>query len=62
VDVWDAITSNRPYRTSWTKESAIEHMSAMAGKHFDPLVVEAFIRVVQSKVFPDEPAQSDPQT
>jgi HD-GYP domain-containing protein (c-di-GMP phosphodiesterase class II) len=49
VDVWDAITSNRPYRTSLEKDSAIEHMASMAGKHFDPQVVEAFIRVVQAK-------------
>lgn len=47
VDVWDAITSDRPYRAGMSKEEAIEHLYLQAGRHFDPLVVEAFINVVK---------------
>jgi HD-GYP domain-containing protein (c-di-GMP phosphodiesterase class II) len=46
VDVYDALTSDRPYRAAWSQESAIEHIRAGAGKHFDPQAVEQFIEVV----------------
>jgi putative nucleotidyltransferase with HDIG domain len=42
VDVWDALTSNRPYRAAWSPEKAREYICAHAGTHFDPYVVEAF--------------------
>lgn len=45
VDVWDALTSDRPYRPAWTEEKALEHIRTSAGTHFDPQVVEAFIQV-----------------
>jgi putative two-component system response regulator len=43
VDVWDAITSDRPYRRPLSKEAARDHLRAEAGTHFDPQVVEAFL-------------------
>jgi len=43
VDVWDALTSDRPYRKAWTKEKAREHIAANAGSHFDPEVVKVFL-------------------
>lgn len=43
VDVWDAITSDRPYRPAWTKEKALEHIKSLAGSHFDERVVQAFL-------------------
>jgi putative nucleotidyltransferase with HDIG domain len=45
VDVWDALTSDRPYRPAWTEEKALEYIRASAGTHFDPQVVEAFMQV-----------------
>jgi PAS domain S-box-containing protein len=45
VDVWDAITSDRPYRPAWTKEKAYQHIRASSGSHFDPKVVEAFMQL-----------------
>jgi PAS domain S-box-containing protein len=48
VDVYDALTSNRPYREAWTKERALEHIQNSAGTHFDPAVVQMFIRMLQS--------------
>lgn len=46
VDVWDALTSDRPYRSGWSKEKAIEYIREQSGKHFDPKVVEVFLREV----------------
>jgi len=45
VDVWDALTSDRPYRKAWTKEKAMEHIQSLAGTHFDPTVVERFLEL-----------------
>jgi len=47
VDVWDALTSDRPYRPAWPKEKAIEEIKAGAGKHFDQRVVEVFLSVIE---------------
>ena len=49
VDVWDALTSDRPYRKAWSKEEALDHLRAQAGKHFDPKAVELFMRVLNEK-------------
>lgn len=43
VDVWDALTSDRPYRLAWPKEKTIEHIKSASGTHFDPQVVKTFI-------------------
>ncbi|MEN9936095.1 MAG: Cyclic di-GMP phosphodiesterase response regulator RpfG [Chloroflexota bacterium] len=45
VDVWDAMTNDRPYRKALDPELAREHIRAQAGLHFDPRVVEAFLRL-----------------
>jgi HD-GYP domain-containing protein (c-di-GMP phosphodiesterase class II) len=49
IDVWDALTSDRPYRKSLTKEAALQHILDQSGKHFDPQVVEAFISLYKKK-------------
>ena len=43
VDVWDAITSDRPYRKAWSKEEVIRYIQEQSGRHFDPEVVKAFL-------------------
>ena len=43
VDVWDALTSNRPYRPAWGEEEALAYIRDQAGKHFDPAVVNIFL-------------------
>ncbi len=40
VDVWDAITSHRPYRAAWSKEKALEYLKSESGKQFDPEVLK----------------------
>ncbi|HYM70458.1 MAG TPA: GAF domain-containing protein [bacterium] len=47
ADVWDALTSNRPYRLAWTAEDSRRYIRAQAGHQFDPQVVEVFLRMVQ---------------
>ena len=44
VDIWDALRSNRPYRPAWSEAKALEYIRSMAGRHFDPKVVEVFLR------------------
>lgn len=43
VDVWDALTSDRPYRDSWQQGQVLEHLRAASGTEFDPCVVERFM-------------------
>ena len=43
IDVWDALSSNRPYRRSWPDSKIREHIRALSGSHFDPAVVDAFL-------------------
>jgi PAS domain S-box-containing protein/putative nucleotidyltransferase with HDIG domain len=43
ADVWDALTSNRPYRPAWPKKDALDYIKSGAGTHFDPQVVELFL-------------------
>ena len=42
ADVYDALTSVRPYKQAWTAEQAFDYVATQAGRHFDPRVVEAF--------------------
>jgi HD-GYP domain-containing protein (c-di-GMP phosphodiesterase class II) len=47
VDVYEALTSDRPYRKAWTHEAAILYIREQAGYYFDPTVVEAFLKVIR---------------
>lgn len=49
ADVYDALTSSRPYKKSWNSERAFEFLNLNKGSHFDPDCVEAFLQQ-QSKV------------
>ncbi|MBL8103027.1 MAG: response regulator [Anaerolineales bacterium] len=49
VDVWDALTSDRPYRSAWDKEKAREYIKEQSGKHFDPHVVEQFLKMIEAE-------------
>lgn len=49
VDVWDALTSDRPYRKGWPPEKALEYIRAETGKHFDPDLVEIFLQEISIK-------------
>ena len=46
VDVWDALTSDRPYRPAWSRARTLAYIREQAGSHFDPAVTEAFLAEV----------------
>ncbi|MBL8079275.1 MAG: transporter substrate-binding domain-containing protein [Anaerolineales bacterium] len=46
VDVWDALSSDRPYREAWDRERVIEYLRNESGKHFDPNIVDKFIELI----------------
>jgi PAS domain S-box-containing protein/putative nucleotidyltransferase with HDIG domain len=50
VDVYDALTSERPYRPAWPREKALEYIREESGKHFDPRVVELFLSLGEQEV------------
>jgi len=43
VDVWDAMTNDRPYRAALPPAVVREHIRSQAGKHFDPRIVAVFL-------------------
>lgn len=47
VDVYDALTNDRPYRKSWGKEKTIEYIREEKGKSFEAQVVNKFIEVIR---------------
>ena len=44
ADVFDALTSVRPYKKAWTVEAAVDLIKENQGKQFDPALVEVFLR------------------
>lgn len=51
VDVYDALSSDRPYRKALPKQQVLEYIQSESGKHFDPTVVNVFI----AEILKDEP-------
>lgn len=47
VDVYDALTTDRPYRKAWSKEMVLEHIQKQSGGHFCPDVVKVFVEMMQ---------------
>jgi putative two-component system response regulator len=45
-DVFDALTSIRPYKVAWTVEAAVGFLQENAGSHFDPNLVNLFVRIL----------------
>jgi putative nucleotidyltransferase with HDIG domain len=52
VDVYDALTSHRPYRNPWTPEHTRAYIQSLVGRHFDPQIVPAFLQLLDSKTAP----------
>ena len=46
VDVWGALTSDRPYRPAWSEKETRIYLKAQSGKHLDPQVVETFLKII----------------
>jgi putative nucleotidyltransferase with HDIG domain len=52
IDVYDALTTDRPYRQAWEKEKAMAYIQEQAGKHFDPQIVTAFLEILRTELNP----------
>lgn len=46
ADVFDALTSERPYKKAWSIEAALEFIQNNSGTHFDPVLVALFIKLL----------------
>jgi putative nucleotidyltransferase with HDIG domain len=46
IDVWDALNSDRPYRSAWPQEQAKTYIRTQSGAHFDPQVVDVFFQMI----------------
>ncbi len=58
-DVFDALTSSRPYKNAWSVADAMAYLHENSGSHFDPRVVERFAEILEDVValrdnFPDQ--------
>ncbi len=49
VDVWDALTHDRPYRGAVPAEQVREHIQKQAGTHFDPSIVQVFLHMKEEQ-------------
>jgi putative two-component system response regulator len=63
-DVFDALTSDRPYKNAWPVEDAVDHLKENAGSHFDPDLVALFIDVLPDiltirETYADNPRERD---
>ncbi|UTA48539.1 response regulator [Simiduia sp. 21SJ11W-1] len=61
-DVFDALTSNRPYKAAWPVSRALEYLQENSGSQFDPQVVEEFVSIIDQVLairqqFPDQKAE-----
>lgn len=45
-DVFDALTSSRPYKKAWSIEEAVEEISKQKAKQFDPVLAESFLKIL----------------
>jgi HD-GYP domain-containing protein (c-di-GMP phosphodiesterase class II) len=50
ADAFDAMTTDRPYRKGMPPSEALKELLSKAGKQFDPTVIEAFKRVISSRL------------
>jgi putative two-component system response regulator len=48
VDFFDALSHDRPYRSAMPFPAVVDEMEAQRGKHFDPMVLAAFLEVADS--------------
>jgi putative nucleotidyltransferase with HDIG domain len=49
VDVFDALSSDRPYRKAWSREEILRYIEEQAGKHFDPKIAKIFLEMIKDR-------------
>lgn len=60
ADVYDALTSLRPYKPAWPSEKAFTYMATQRGRHFDPRLLEAFT-ALQKEILEIQNQWRDPE-
>ncbi|MCW8916860.1 MAG: response regulator [Magnetovibrio sp.] len=50
ADVFDALTSERPYKKGWPVDEAVDFIKSQSGQHFDPKVVEKFLERIEDVI------------
>jgi HD-GYP domain-containing protein (c-di-GMP phosphodiesterase class II) len=50
IDVFDALKSDRPYRSAWTHDQVAQYLRAQAGQEFDPYIVKVFLEIAGEMV------------
>jgi len=48
IDVWDALLSDRPYRSAWARDKVIEYIKEQSGIQFDPKITDIFMELVEA--------------
>jgi HD-GYP domain-containing protein (c-di-GMP phosphodiesterase class II) len=49
VDIWDALSNERPYRDAWPEDKVIEYIKNTSGIELDPNVVEKFLGLIEKE-------------
>jgi putative two-component system response regulator len=52
VDVFDALTTKRPYKEKWSIESAVQYLKEQKGKQFEPEIVDSFLSLYEDGLLP----------
>jgi response regulator RpfG family c-di-GMP phosphodiesterase len=60
VDVWDALSHERPYKTAWPQADVLKYLSDNAGILFDPKVVSVFLELYRQGEFDAYGIYSEP--
>jgi len=50
IDVYDALKSDRPYRSAWSHEQVLQYLRAQSGQEFDPYIVKLFLEIAGEMV------------
>ncbi len=50
IDVWDALSHDRPYRKAWEKAEILAYMQTQSGLHFDPDILPVFFDMIQNEM------------
>jgi putative two-component system response regulator len=59
ADVFDALTSVRPYKRAWSVEEAVRYIAEASGTQFEPRIVEVFLDIV-NELYPQLPFDAEP--
>ena len=51
ADVFDALTTERPYKKAWTVTDAVSEIANYSGQHFDPQIVDSFLLSINELTF-----------